>query len=122
MKILGSPTQRAVLRHLRALIDNDPLLTRAFESGDRHIPHTIVENIESDDWASLTFVGQLHRFDFRLTRGIGTIDAIRTRLDALLAAADIAVPGHIVAEIAVVAIEARGGDVVVRIEALTLEE
>lgn len=76
----------------------------------------------SADCQSLTFVGERHEIILRLT---GTdAGAAAKRLGAGLADAEFAIPGQIVADIAIVGSvkEAEDGSVIVNIEALTIAE
>ncbi|MFN3387557.1 MAG: hypothetical protein ACK40O_01395 [Allosphingosinicella sp.] len=80
----------------------------------------VMEEIRSRRWASVTFRGARHEFAFRL-EGAASGDAAE-RFLAGLEAADFTLPGHILADIALVAQERRPGSVLIRLEALTVEE
>lgn len=76
----------------------------------------------SVDWQSLTFVGERHEITFRLTGWEARVAA--ERLGAGLADAEFTIPGHIVADVAIVGSgkEAEDGSVIVHLEALTISE
>ena len=77
---------------------------------------------QSVDWQSLTFVGERHEVALRLTGPDAR--AAAERLGTGLADAEFAIPGHIVADIAIAgtAREANDGSVLVSLEALTIAE
>ena len=78
--------------------------------------------LSSEDWASVTFKGARHRIQVML-EGRGAVGAAADFL-ALLPEYEFSIPGHIVADIALLA-EARrdGGDYAsLELEALTIEE
>ncbi len=70
----------------------------------------------SAPWASVTFVGARHRIRLRLP------DREADRLCNGLAEREFAIPGHIVADIALVTRHEGGGEAIVEIEALTIED
>lgn len=70
---------------------------------DREKPIVVVEQILSTDWASATFDGATHQFDLQLRGNAGPVDAALQRIMSGLAEREVAIPGHIVAEIAVAA-------------------
>ncbi len=76
----------------------------------------------SVDWQSLTFVGERHEITLRLTGPQAGLAA--ERLGAGLADAEFAIPGQIVADIAIAGSgkEAADGSVIVNLEALTIAE
>ncbi len=79
----------------------------------------IVGNIRSVDWQSLTFVGERHEFSLSMAPPDGA--AAAARLIDNLAAAEWSLPGHLVADIVMVAhTQADDGTVTVAFEALTL--
>lgn len=122
MKDQTTPTQRALLRELRTALDNDRALRSMIGHDARQLPGMIVDRLEFDDWASLTFVGERHSIGFRFDGGAASTDAIRERLGQLLIARDFVVPGRIVADIAATVVTAAGRGVAVTVEALTLSE
>jgi hypothetical protein len=65
---------------------------------DRQKPTMIVEEIVSTDWASATFVGATHAFSLRF-EGDGVWVAETFRALEGLPEREIAIPGHIVAEL-----------------------
>jgi hypothetical protein len=78
--------------------------------------------MESVDWQSLTFAGERHRIRLRVP-GPGA-DAIVDRLTRDLGEAEFAIPGQIVADIAVEGepLHEADGSVSLTIEALTIAE
>jgi len=81
-----------------------------------------VEPIEQTDWASVTFTGARHRLRVILD-GEGAVGAAADFLDQL-PDLDLPLPGHIVADIALVT-EERGDDgrhAMLELEALTIED
>lgn len=87
----------------------------------------VIENFESEPWASLTFLGMRHRLDVRLSGEEAHVADAYDRLKALLADPPLNLPGHFVAELELIdslgEIRPDGRmDLSVRIEALTIEE
>lgn len=83
---------------------------------------TRVETIDQTDWASVTFTGARHRLRVTLD-GDGAVGAAADFLEKL-PDIDLPIPGHIVADIALVA-EQRSDDgrhAVLELEALTIED
>lgn len=68
---------------------------------DRQKPVLIVEDIRSQDWASVTFIGATHAIDLRLEGDADAVVVATRRLTSELAEDDIPVAGQIVADIAV---------------------
>lgn len=90
-------------------------------------PLLVVEEIASRDWASATFVGQLHCFEIRLEGSAAAVTAAVARIEAKLPEVDVAMPGHLLAEAAVTATAIVAPQVAryaarLTIEALTLAE
>lgn len=82
---------------------------------------TVVEEISSRDWASVTFTGARHELALRLD-GESAAEAA-DRLCENLEAAEFHLRGHILADIALMAREATpDGGVRLRLEALTVED
>lgn len=83
---------------------------------------TRVESLEQTDWASVTFTGARHRLRVTL-EGDGAVGAAADFL-ATLPDLDFPIPGHIVADIALVAEErgANGRYAALELEALTIED
>ncbi|MDB5668966.1 MAG: hypothetical protein JWL74_1916 [Alphaproteobacteria bacterium] len=80
------------------------------------------QSIEQTGWASVTFTGARHRLRLTL-EGEGAVGAAADFL-AALPELDLPIPGHIVADIALVA-EERGDDgryAALELEALTIED
>lgn len=109
MKLAMSPAAAGLLRALlnRAGVDRNRILLTEFRSLD---------------WRSLTFAGERHRIDLWIPGpGAGRLAELLTRD---LTNAEFAIPGQIVADIAVVGsmVEHPDGAIGVTIEALTVEE
>ena len=81
-----------------------------------------VETLEETDWASVTFTGARHRLRVTLD-GEGAVGAAADFLERL-PDLDLPIPGHIVADIALVAEERRDGGryAALELEALTIED
>lgn len=109
MKLPMSPAAAGLLRALisRAGVDRDRILLTDFRSVD---------------WQSLTFVGERHEMDLRIS-GQGA-SAIAARLTDGLCDAEFSIPGQIVADIGLRQPLAHGGDgsVMIHLEALTIAE
>lgn len=109
MKLAMSPAAASLLRALlgRAGVDRNRILLSDFRS---------------TDWRSLTFAGERHRIHLRVP-GPGAA-AIAECLTRDLGDAEFAIPGQIVADIAVegAMIEHPDGSISLTIEALTVEE
>lgn len=72
-------------------------------------------------WCSATFIGAQHRFSFRIA-GPGA-SAHAERLVTLLPEAEFALPGHVVADLAVDAVRQNGdADVLIDLAVLTVED
>ena len=109
MKLAMSPAAAGLLRALlgRAGVDRNRILLTDFRS---------------TDWRSLTFTGERHRIDLRIPGPAA--GAVAQLLTNGLGEAEFAIPGQIVADIAVegAMVEHPDGAVSLRIEALTIEE
>lgn len=83
---------------------------------------TRVEPIEQTDWASVTFTGARHRLRVILD-GDGAVGAAADFLEQL-PDLDLPLPGHIVADIALIAEERSddGRHAMLELEALTIED
>lgn len=109
MKLAMSPAAAGLLRALlnRAGVDRNRILLSDFRS---------------TDWRSLTFAGERHRIDLRIPGpGAATVAQLLTRdLDE----SEFAIPGQIVADIAIdgAMIEHPDGAISLTVEALTIEE
>ena len=98
MRTVISSTQGALLRAIRRFLEED---RRGF------FPAMVVEETETQAWASATFNGQRHRLELRFTGGDARdVD----RMVRALGMAELVVPGHIVADIALIEHEMRDGD------------
>lgn len=82
----------------------------------------LLTEFRSVDWQSLTFVGERHEFQLRVA-GPGAGE-ILSRVISGVGHAEFAIPGHLVADIAVVEQPRRGADgsMTVALEALTVAE
>lgn len=109
MKLAMSPAAAALLRSLlaRAGVERDRILLTQFRSVD---------------WHSLTFSGERHTIDLRIT-GADT-KAVAHGLVTGIEDAEFVIPGQIVADIAVVGAPVRSldGSLSLTIEALTVAE
>lgn len=103
-----SPAASALLRCL---------VGRSGVSRDR----ILLTDVVSVDWRSLTFNGERHQFELRITGPHS--DSIVERMCHGLEDAEFSIPGVVVADIGVNASPARGpdGSTIIGIEALTLE-
>ncbi len=98
MRTMISGAQGALLRAIRRFLEDD---------GNESWPAMVVETTSSHNWASATFSGQRHRLELRFDGGdVAKID----RLVAALGTAELVLPGHIVADIALVEHEMHDGD------------
>ncbi|WP_106638846.1 hypothetical protein [Allosphingosinicella vermicomposti] len=80
-----------------------------------------IEELSSRPWASATFSGARHKLALRLD-GVDA-EEVATRFAAGIEAAEFALRGHIVADIAVVGADNLDGSAVrLRVEALTVED
>ena len=109
MRLSMSPAASALLR---------ALLARAGVSRDR----ILLSEWRSEDWQSLTFVGERHECELRIS-GSDAAD-VAARLIEGLSENEFAIPGHVVADILVIgkpAVQVDGA-VYLRIEALTIAD
>jgi len=104
-----SPAAAALLRALAA---------RAAVPRDR----ILLTEIRSTDWQSLTFVGERHRFALRVIepQSREAVDRLRKGSED----AEFDIPGHIVADVAIIGQPKRApdGSMSLIVEALTIEE
>jgi hypothetical protein len=114
-----------LLRGLRAILAADAVLGPLL----RHEQGVwlVIEDFDSEPWASLTFAGTRHRMELRLRGNQARVHRAHRRLEALLAEPDVDLPGLFLVEMMLVAGEEeilRDGHVglAIRIEALTIEE
>ena len=82
----------------------------------------LLTHYRSTDWQSLTFLGERHRFGFRIPAP--EAGAIALRITEGIEDAEFSIPGHIVADIEVVSppTQEDDGSVTFELEALTIEE
>ena len=114
-----------LLRAVRGLIADDPALAEWGEGEDR--PGLVVEEFDSEPWASLTFTGMRHSLLFRLEGAEEAVSGIRARLLARMEEPDLRVAGHFLAdsELAVVSCESLDAgriSLCLRLLALTIRE
>lgn len=136
MKPIISDAQAPLLRAV------ERLLVAALAYGSGRSITVITEAAVSEDWASATFVGQRHRLELRLEVNPGgvmfgddrdtcaqverlapraALMASVTALAEAIGETDIDVPGHFVADIAVISVDQLdSGAVQLMLEALTL--
>lgn len=109
MRLAMSPAAAGLLRSLlrRGGVNRDRILLTEFRS---------------TDWQSLTFIGEQHRIRLRIPSP--GADEILAALVNGLADSEFSIPGHVVADIALVGEPERQEDrsVTLTIEALTVEE
>lgn len=110
--MLKMAMSRAASGLLRALLE------RIGEQSDR----ILLSEIQSVDWQSLTFTGETHLMRLRVPGPHA--DTIVGRLTLGLGDVEFAIPGHLVADIAVAGVPARSldGSVTLAIEALTIAD
>jgi hypothetical protein len=99
----------ALLRALRQALNRDKF--------DKFIA---VEQVNSREWASITFSGARHRITLRV-EGEGAADAA-DGFAAALDATEFRLRGHIVADLVLVGREPAGNGVRLTLEALTVED
>lgn len=106
------PMSRAAAALLRAL------LARCGERRDR----ILLTDYRSTDWQSLVFVGERHRFGLHFTGP--QADALLETFRSGLGEAEFAIPGHVLADIAIEGAPERltDGSVAMTVEALTIAE
>ena len=93
MRLAGNHVEAAILRAIVAEISES--------QSDGENPVMIVEEIESTDWASATFVGATHQITIRLEGGPKVVNACATGIVNNLPEREIPIAGRIVAELAV---------------------
>jgi len=94
------------------------LIARAGVATDR----ILLSSVRSIDWQSLTFVGERHEIELRIAPP--EAERVATQICERLGEAEFAIPGHILADIAVRGRPRRSedGSALLSIEALTIEE
>ena len=109
MRMAMSPAAAGLLRSLlcRAGVNRDRILLTEFRS---------------TDWQSLTFMGEQHRIALRIPAP-GAVEILASLVNGL-EDDELAVPGHVVADVALASEPERqaDGSITVVIEALTVEE
>ena len=95
MERIGHYPATAIVRHIQQLA--------RIGVEDREKPTMIVEDIQSTDWASITFSGHRHVLDLRLEGESDVVAATIVRLADEIGTVDLPIAGHFVAEIAVTA-------------------
>lgn len=85
----------------------------------RRCPALHIESVASVRWASVTFTGARHMIGCRLT-GERAVE-LAGRFCAGIGEAEFELPGHILADIAVMEMTADASGVGIRLEALTVE-
>ena len=93
MRPTGNHARSAILRSVMAIAGDC--------ASDRKKPIVVVEDACSTDWASATFVGATHDFALRIEGEALAVTAAVGRIVAQLPEYEIALSGHIVAEIVV---------------------
>ncbi len=88
---------RPLANHIHAAILR--AIAEAIGPVDREKPILVVEQARSTDWASATFLGATHEFDLRL-EGPPALVALAMQRLVDLPEREVAIAGHIVAEIA----------------------
>ena len=108
--MMRPPLSRAATALLRQILDRT------------NIPRVdvVIGDFRSTDWHSLTYEGERHEISLRI-RGNDAAERAATLIDGI-GDADLSLPGHIVADIAIVGtpITLDDGSVEVEFEALTL--
>lgn len=96
MRTMMGGIQVSLMRAVRAAIGAD----RWFDgwTGIGGTASLVIEEMESNPWASLTFSGQRHRMGFRLEGPITDVESAYDRLVALLTEPDISLVGHVLAD------------------------
>lgn len=85
-----------LIRSIRELMADDPLLEDW--GGDGSGPTLVVEDFQSEPWASLTFTGMRHSLRFRVEGPPHAVLGVRTRLIERLKEPDLRVAGHFLAD------------------------
>lgn len=80
----------------------------------------LLSHIVSIDWQSLTFIGEQHHLELRITGpdAVGLVE----RMARDLAPAELTIAGHFVADIEAMILSVEGESATLRIEALTIED
>ncbi len=91
MRPFKSQLESALLRGIAAAAELD--------GADRQKPILIIEEIQSHDWASVTFVGARHSFTLRLDGHEDGVDEALQALALRLPDWEFRISGHIVADV-----------------------
>ena len=109
MRMAMSPAAAGLLRSIlrRAGVERDRILLTEFRS---------------TDWQSLTFIGEQHKMRLRIP-GPGAAETASRMIDGI-EEAELSIPGHVVADVALDGEPERrdDGSILISIEALTVEE
>lgn len=103
-----------------ARADATSALLRAVRATLESAGRFVLEEVRSRNWASVTFSGARHELAFRL-EGEGA-EVAAGRFAAGLEAAEFALDGHVLADIALVGDERQPGVARMKLEALTVED
>ena len=90
---------RVIKAHVEAALLRGVAGAARLDAADREKPILVVEEVQTRDWASATFVGALVRLELRLD---GTLAGVKFAMEALQARLhdwEFRIPGHIVADI-----------------------
>lgn len=118
-----------LLRAVRALVADDPLLADSPLSAqaDSGKPYLVLEDFDSEPWASLTFSGMRHHLLFRLEGPEDAVESVRGRLADRLREGDLKIAGHFLADSELTQVSGAYREVgrislCLRLRALTIEE
>ncbi|TMJ17275.1 MAG: hypothetical protein E6G94_01940 [Alphaproteobacteria bacterium] len=103
-----------------AVTDATTELLRALRGQVEGRAEFVLEKVTSRRWASITFTGARHEVRFRIEGD--EAGEVAGRFVAGAAAAEFAMRGHLLADLAVVAEERVPGGVRIALEALTVED
>ncbi|MGL6043179.1 MAG: hypothetical protein ACRC1J_04585, partial [Sandaracinobacteroides sp.] len=125
MRALLSDPHAQLLRLLRSKVASVPWFAGA--TAEDGLPGLVLENIEAEPWASLTFSGMRHTLEMRLDGEIEAVEGLFRDLVRWAGEPEYGLPGHFFAElqIAETSRELRESGYMslgLRLEALTIEE
>ena len=103
-----------------ALKDSTCALLRAIRTAFDDYAGLVVEDVRSRAWASVTFTGARHELTLRVEGA--EAETVAERFLGHLDVAEFALPGHIMADIALLWQERRPGCARIALEALTVED
>jgi hypothetical protein len=100
---------------------SDPVRAIARTLGQRCVPFATAEirHRHSAPWRSLLFDGARHRIGLALS-GEGSDAAVSAACDAI-SASDLAIAGHLLVELSIADVECHDEEVLVTLDALTIE-